>query len=219
MAFDPFGDRATRGHLRNTLGTTDPTLIARLEAHSFAANVQSALVALHAAPTLDYSHVLDTHRRLFGSVYPWAGQDRATLAPDIAISKGGISDMFAHPMDVRRAAEYALSMGLDSATIRAKPGEVFGALAHAHPFLEGNGRVLMTVHADLARRAGFHVEWSQISKPAFLSALTAELQKPRTAMDALLLPHVGAGALPAERTAATLKAIPGLNKSGPSSSV
>ena len=72
MTFDPFGDRDTRGYLRNRLGTNDPALIARLEAHAFSANVLPALAALKAAPTVGYDQVLDTHRRLFGSVYPWA---------------------------------------------------------------------------------------------------------------------------------------------------
>ena len=218
MAFDPFGDRDTRGYLRNRLGTDDAALIARLEAHAFSANVLPALAALKAAPTIGYDQVLDTHKRLFSSVYPWAGQDRATLAPNIAIAKGGVSDLFAHPADVRRATDYALGMGLDARSLRAKPGEVFGALAYVHPFLETNGRSLTTVHADLTRRAGFHIDWSAIGKVEFLTALTAELRKPGSSMDALLLPHVRPGPLPTEHAAASLAQNPGLNRSGPSPS-
>ena len=218
MTFDPFGDRDTRGYLRNRLGTNDPALIARLEAHAFAANVLPTLAALQTARTVGYDQVLDTHRRLFSSVYPWAGQDRATLAPDIAIAKGGVSDLFAHPADVRRATDYALGMGLDARNLRAKPGKVFGALAYAHPFLETNGRALMTVHADLTRRAGFHVDWSMIGKAEFLTALTAELRKPGSSMDALLLSHVRPGPLPTEHAVASLARNPGLNRSGPSPS-
>lgn len=217
--FDPFGDRATRGHLRNTLGSTDPTLIAGLEARSFAANVMPALAALQAAPTLAYRQVLDTHRRLFSSVYPWAGQDRAALAAEIAPGKAGVSNLFARPGDAQRSIEVGLRMGLDPTTMRSKPGEVFGRLVHGQPFLDGNGRVLMTVHADLARRADFHIDWSQISKAAFMSALTNELQKAGTAMDALLRPHVRIGALPIAQTADALKTVFGLNKSGSSPSM
>lgn len=218
MTFDPFGDRDTRGYLRNRLGTNNLLLIGRLEATAFAANVLPALAALQAAPTVGYDQVLDTNRRLFGSVYPWAGQDRSTLAPDIAIAKGGVSDLFAHPADVRRATEYALGMGLDARTLRVKPGEVFGAFAYAHPFLETNGRSLLAVHSDLTCRAGFHVDWSAIGKAEFLTALTAELRKPGSSMDALLLPHVRPGPLPAEHAAARLARNPGLNRSGPSPS-
>ena len=135
MAFDPFGDRDTRGYLRNRLGTKDAALISRLEAHAFSANVLPTLAALKSAPTVSYDQVLDTHRRLFSSVYPWAGQDRATLTPDIAIAKGGVAGLFSHPADVRRATDYALGMGLDPRSLRTKPGEVFGALAYAYPVL------------------------------------------------------------------------------------
>ena len=218
MTFDPFGDRDTRGYLRNRLGTNDPALIARLEAHAFAANVLPALTALKAARTVGYDQVLDTHHRLFSSVYPWAGQDRATLAPGIAIAKGGVPDLFAHPADVRRATDYALGMGLDTRRLRAGPGEVFGALAYAHPFLETNGRTLMAVHADLTRRAGFHIDWSAIGKAEFPTARTAELRKPGSSRDALLLLHVRPGPLPTQRAAADLARNPGLNRSGPSPS-
>lgn len=218
MTFDPFGDRDTRGYLRNRLGTNDTALIARLEAHSFKATVLEALARLEAAPTIGYDEVLDTHRRLFISVYPWAGQDRATLAPNIAIAKGGMSDLFAHPADVRRATVYALGMGLDTARMRTKPGEVFGALAYAHPFLDNNGRTLMTVHADLTRRAGFHIDWTEIGKTEFLAALTAELRQPGAALDALLLPHVRLGPVTTDRAASALERNPGLNRSGPSPS-
>jgi len=218
MVFDPFGDRETRGYLRNRLATNDTALLTRLETHAFAANVLPALAALAASRSVGYDQVLDTHRRLFISVYPWAGQDRANLAPDIAIAKGGMSDLFAHPADVRRAAEYGLAMGLDAAKVRVNPGEVFGALAYAHPFLEGNGRTIMTVHADLARRAGFHVDWAPIGKTEFLTALTAELRAPGSALDALIQPHVKPGPLPTERTATSLAANRGLNRAGASPS-
>ena len=218
MVFDPFGDRETRGYLRNRLATNDTALLTRLETHAFAANVLPALAALAASRSVCYDQVLDTHRRLFSSVYPWAGQDRTTLAPDIAVAKGGMSDLFAHPADVRRAAEYGLAMGLDAAKMRVNPGEVFGALAYAHPFLEGNGRTIMTVHADLARRVGFHVDWAPIGKTEFLTALTAELRAPGSALDALIQPHVKPGPLPTERTATSLAANRGLNRAGASPS-
>ncbi len=80
MTFDPFSDRDS-GYLRNRLGTNDPALIARLEGRASAANILPALNALKASPTIAYDQILETHRLLFSSVYPWAGQDRATLAP------------------------------------------------------------------------------------------------------------------------------------------
>lgn len=214
--FDPFGDRASRGYLRNALATDDPALIARIEARAFSVNVQPALQSLETRSRLTHDDVLSTHRQLFQSVYPWAGQDRSVLAPDIAISKGGASDLFAHPRDVRRGIEHGLEMAREPNAMRDRPGTVFGQLAYAHPFLDGNGRVLMVVHADLALRSGLHLDWSAVSKEAFLQALTAELCAPGTAMDALLKPLVRPGPLPSATAAERVLATPGFRSKGPS---
>lgn len=215
MPFDPFGDHSTRGYLRNVAGEADPDRLRRLEYLAFSASLPAALAGLRQRKSVDYAAMLATHRILFGSVYPWAGQDRLTTAPGIAIAKGGIADLFAHPRDIERAADYALSIARDPARMRASPGEVFGALAYAHPFLDTNGRSIMTVHADLTRRAGFHIDWQAIDKPAFLAALTEELRQPGRAMDRLLAPHIRPGALQTERTRKQLASHAGLNARTP----
>jgi cell filamentation protein len=211
MPFDPFGDFATRGYLRNFAGEKDPEAVKHLEHHSFAANILSALENLKAQSSLRCEHVLETHRILFGSMYPWAGQDRAALAPELAIGKGGAFDLFAHPGDVRRAVEYGLEMGRDPRAMREKPGEVLGTLAYAHPLLENNGRTIITVHTDMARRAGFHIAWHEIGKKPFLDALTAELRQPGSALDGLIAPYVRNGSPDLSATAAQLGANPGIN--------
>ena len=144
-------------------------------------------------------------------MYPWAGQDRAALAPELAIGKGGAFDLFAHPGDVRRAVEDGLEMGRDPRAMREKPGEVLGTLAYAHPLLENNGRTIITVHTDMARRAGFHIAWHEIGKKPFLDALTAELRQPGSALDGLIAPYVRNGPPDLSATAAQLGANPGIN--------
>jgi fido (protein-threonine AMPylation protein) len=59
-----------------------------------------------------------------------------------------------------------------------QPGDVFGNLAFAHPFLDGNGRTLMVVHAVLANRAGISIDWSATDKTAFLAAVTKRIKHP-----------------------------------------
>ena len=53
-----------------------------------------------------------------------------------------------------------------------------GSLAHAHPFLDGNGRTIMIVHMVLAARAGISIDWLQSDKAAWLEALTKEVHLP-----------------------------------------
>lgn len=203
---DPFGDYETAGYLRNIYQEKDLRLVGHLETAAFEQEVLGTVRFLRRLPTLRYQHITETHHRLFNALYPWAGQDRSITAPDIAIAKGGYSNLFAHPADCRRAAEYALLHGQDASYLRAHPGEVFGYLAHAHPFLEGNGRTILTIFAELTRRSGFHVEWESIDKVQFLETLTRELLEPGKAiMDGLVLSYARDGVLSAEIIARRLR--------------
>jgi cell filamentation protein len=209
VKFDVFGDATTRGYLRNVAGSNDMRLVKVLEHRSFMANVDTALDNLSKAKQISYSDVLQTHKTLFESVYPWAGEDRRKHAPDIAITKGG-KDMFAYPRDVQGAMEYGLRQGQDKAHMASRPGDVMGTLAYSHPFLDGNGRTIMTVHAELAHRAGIRVEWEKTNKTDYLNALTRELENPgKGELDAYLKPYVQK-ATDRQAMAETLKELPRL---------
>jgi fido (protein-threonine AMPylation protein) len=215
MIFDPFGDFEARGYLRNVFGDKDTETVKRREHQAFRFRVDEALDALAGRPSLNYQDVLDTHSRLFADYYPWAGQDRATLVPDLAVGKGGRYDLFSHPLDNERAIEYGLGLARDRTTMREKPGEIMGLLAYGHPFLEGNGRALMVVHGDVARRADIHIAWERVEKVPYLAALTSELEGPGAGrLDAFLAPYVRDGARHFAQTATMLARNPDL---GPSS--
>ncbi len=147
MTFDPFGDFDSQGYLRNFLGFKDIQQVKALEHASFKANVDSfacakgdrAMTALAKIDFIEYKHVLEIHKTLFGAVYPWAGQDRSVTAPGINISKAGYNSMFAQSQYVRRVTEYALDQSRDHSIMREQPGYIMGSLTHAHPFLDGNG--------------------------------------------------------------------------------
>lgn len=203
---DPFGDYDTAGYLRNVYGEKDLRRIGHIETAAFEQEIEQVIRFLRRLPTISYRHVLEVHSKLFCSVYPWAGQDRSVNAPDIAIAKGGYATLFAHPGDVQRAADRALVLGQDAAYLRAHPGEVFGYLAYAHPFLEGNGRTILTIFAELARRADFHIAWEDIEKDEFLNVLTSELLEPeRSHLDRLVLQHLREGGLSVNKTAIRLR--------------
>jgi len=165
---------------------------------------------LKSVETITYQDVLYTHKVLFQDLYPWAGQDRQATAPEVAIVRAGRNDLFVHPRFTQDAVHYALKLGQDRTYMAAHPGEVMGHLAHAHPFLDGNGRVLMVVHNELAYRAGISIDWIKTSKNAYLEALTREIDRPGIGeLDTYLKPFVGP-ALPRDEAAATLTRLRGL---------
>jgi cell filamentation protein len=189
VTFDPFGDFAACGYLRNLAGEKDIDIVRRLEHTSFTTGIDAAIERLATIERLTYVDVLETHKILFEAVYPWAGQDRLETAPGLAVSKGPV--LFALPADIRRAVQFALDHGQDKAFMRAKPGEIMGYLAYGHPFLDGNGRTLMVVHGVLAQRADFSINWAATKKIDYLTALTKELENPNKGhLDAYLKPFV-----------------------------
>ncbi len=176
MTFDPFGDFATEGYLRNFEKEKNLAIIKRAEHASFVTGLDEAFSHLANSKVLAYDDVLRVHGILFGAVYPWAGQDRTRTAPKLTIKKGAV--IFANASEIKAAVDFALRKGQDKDYMKARPGEIMGYLAYAHPFLDGNGRTIMTVHCVLAQRAGFSIDWSATEKDAYLEALTREIENP-----------------------------------------
>ncbi|BAM92216.1 putative cell filamentation protein [Bradyrhizobium oligotrophicum S58] len=189
MTFDPFGDFETRGYLRNLAKAKDRALVQRLQHNSFLTGIDAGLRYLESRSFLTYADVLQTHKTLFEAVFPWAGEDRLTNAPTIFVNKGTV--LFAHPKDIRRAVDHALVKGQDKPFMAEKPGEIMGYLAYGHPFLDGNGRTIMLIHAELARRAGFGIDWSATDKEQYLAALAREIEAPNQGkLDMYLKPFI-----------------------------
>ena len=209
MIFDPFCDFETRGYLRNTAGEKDLEVVKIIEYRSFLAKLDTAFKSLSEIDQLSYQDVLNTHKILFESVYPWAGQDRKQTAPNIAVSKGSI--LFAHPDDAKTAVEHALRIGANTDFMGRAPGEVMGYLAYGHPFLDGNGRTIMVIHAELAQRAGISIDWAATSKFEYLTSLTRELENPgKGYLDIYLAPFLS-GAVGPGHLANHLAGAPGLD--------
>ncbi len=174
--FDPFNDFDQAGYLRNHFREKNPKIVRELEHTMFRVGLDEALTYVANRETLGYDDFLEVHRILFSAFYPWAGQDRAMVAPSIAVSKA--NTIFCHPLDARRAVEEGLRIGQDIAALRKRPGEVMGLFAYGHPFLDGNGRTMLIIHSELCHRAGFCIEWQHTHKIDYLNALSAEISSP-----------------------------------------
>lgn len=189
MTFDPFGDFASRGYLRNSRGYKRAQAIKRFEHKKFEEKLGVARTHLQRSVSIDYARFLETHRILFGTVYPWAGQDRAALGLTTPIFKGRLH--FAGPDRIERIASQALKLAADPAIIARQPGMILAELAYAHPFLEGNGRTILTVHAELARRSAIWIDWRVVPLRDYLIELTKEIVLPGSGcLDDFLAPFV-----------------------------
>jgi cell filamentation protein len=187
--FDPFGDYETRGYLRNFDSIKDLDELKYIEHGFFESNLEKALAYLHAIKgSIRYAHFLEVHRILFSEFYPWAGQDRHALGVGRLVGKGQRIQFEASEL-CQRAVEWGLSEGNNPKTMCRKPGMVMGAFAWGHPFLDGNGRTMLLVHAELCHRAGFAIDWNASRKDDYLESLTRELENPQGKhLDAYLLP-------------------------------
>jgi cell filamentation protein len=101
VTFDPFGDFDSLGYLRNFPGFKDISQVKALEHASFQINIDRAINTLATVDLIEYKHVLEIHKTLFGDVYPWAGQDRSVTAPGINISKAGYNPTFGESPNTR----------------------------------------------------------------------------------------------------------------------
>lgn len=187
--FDPFGDYAVAGYLRNTLREKDLDSIKVMEHTLFRAQISEALNFIQSREIIEYADFLKVHHILFGALYPWAGKDRQEVAPSTGIRKGPVH--FCDPADCRRAVEAGLRIG-QSTQMASQFGFVMGYFAFGHPFLDGNGRTMLLVHAELCNRSGFSIDWSRTNKSAYLSALTAEIETPGNILNGYLSPFKSA---------------------------
>jgi len=205
--FDPFKDFDTSGYLRNKFAEKDPQIVQELEHQMFRASLNEAITHLaKRRGALRYEDFLAVHRILFEGFYPWAGQDRAATAPEIAVSKAGT--WFCHPAHAQLAVQEGLRIGSDKRLLRQHLGEVMGLFAYGHPFLDGNGRTMLVVHTELCHRAGFCIEWHRTSKSDYLTALSAEIAAPgkRSLTEALAVQQPRAFSTAAQALRATMRA-------------
>lgn len=207
--FDPFGDYETEGYLRNFDREKNLQIVKIAEHQLFRAQLPVALEFLASKKRIEYSDFLAVHRVLFEGLYPWAGKDRSEILPDKAVRKGEL--YFSHPQSCQRAVEEALSIAQDKNEMALRPGFVMGMFAYGHPFLDGNGRTMLLVHAELCYRANMSVNWLQTLKQPYLDALTLEIETPNKGhLDAYLGPFIGPK-IPRDHWLKTVSAMPGLD--------
>ena len=190
MSIDPYVDPAT-GLLRNRLGIDKPQLLREAEAGLTLAAIQDLGTRLLPG-SYDLPQLQAFHREIFGDIYPWAGQIRT-----VAIAK---TDLFCLPQHIEPYAHGVFAELANEKFLRGLGRDVFvDRVTHyfaevnaIHPFREGNGRTQRAFFGQLAREAGWPIDWSnldaQVNTDASVAALRGNNSILRDMLDRFVAP-------------------------------
>jgi len=111
------------------------------------------------------------HREIFSDVYPWAGELRV-----VDICKG--STIFLENAKILNTldmlfvefGDHNFYRGFDQNQFSIHAGIFLNKLNFIHPFREGNGRTQRLLITQIARQAGFIINWAAISADAMRKA-------------------------------------------------
>ncbi len=173
MADDPYVYPGT-DILRNRLGIRDADRLSVLEASITTVRL-AQLDRTDLRGRYDLDHLRRFHREIFSDVYPWAGEIRT-----VAIAK---TQMFALPQHIKpyldgqfaqlAREDHLQELSRDRFVERA--AHYLGEVNAAHPFREGNGRTQRAFFGQLARDAGYDIEWGRLDPERNIEASVASL--------------------------------------------
>jgi cell filamentation protein len=138
--------------------------------NKFEAQVASACIARLAVDPIegpfDTLRLQETHRRIFGRVYPWAGEIRKDIGMMAKTRPSGFVVAYGPSQNVPAAlantfaalkAENCLG-GLDSEAIAKRLAYYYSELDSIHAFRDGNSRTLRVFTSDIAQSAGHRLD-------------------------------------------------------------
>jgi cell filamentation protein len=168
---DPYADPVT-GVLRNKLRLNTAEELSAAEREI----THAALILLRESPvraTYDLLHLCAIHRRIFGDIYEWAGQIRT-----VTIAKGS---PFCLPQYIESASAgifralrgESFLQGLERGPFLDRLTFYLGEVNAVHPFREGNGRAQRAFFEQLARDAGFTLDWQHLDADRNIEASAA----------------------------------------------
>jgi len=103
------------------------------------------------------------HRRIFGGLYPWAGELRTIqiAKPNAFYARPEHIAGYAQGIFAELARENRLK-GLDRAAFLERLTHYHAEMYAVHPFREGNTRTLRAFLGQLAEEAGHHIAWEDL---------------------------------------------------------
>jgi cell filamentation protein len=121
----------------------------------------------------DVRRLQETHRRIFGKVYPWAGELRKDIGL-MAKNRSGFVVAYGPSQNVPGALESTLAAlkaekflhGLEAGAMAQRLAYYYSELDAIHAFRDGNSRTLRAFTADLAEAAGHRLDWTRAAQAA-----------------------------------------------------
>ncbi|GAA4610893.1 Fic family protein [Actinoallomurus liliacearum] len=157
MSNGPYTDPST-GVLINRLGISDSDELSQAEADL--TYLMLARLETRSLPgKYDLAHLQAFHKAIFGDIYPWAGELRT-----VVIAKGR---HFCLPQYIQSISDEIFRNLFRERYLRRLERHEFverltfylGEVNAIHPFREGNGRTQRAFFGQLARDAGFTINW------------------------------------------------------------
>ncbi len=153
--------------LRNKLGLQDSATLEEVERRA----VLAVLYKLQIKPLkmpIGVARLKATHKAIFGEVYEWAGEFRENTGSMRKWREAGYAVVYGPsafiPAEMDRISANLKKdrdlCGLSIDEFAAKAAFYYGEMDGTHPFREGNSRTLRQFFVDLARGAGFALDWS-----------------------------------------------------------
>jgi cell filamentation protein len=150
----------------------DQAALNRFEADAIAADIIDLKQNPIQGP-FDTRRLQETHRRIFGKVYPWAGEFRKDIGM-LAKNRSGFVVAYGPSQNIPGAltsvfvalkAEKDLQ-GLDTDAMAKRLAYYYGELDAIHAFRDGNSRTLRALTTDLAEAAGHRLDWARVAQVA-----------------------------------------------------
>lgn len=167
MREDPYSYAGTNV-LKNKLGIEDAQQAKQFEAA--ASSVRLAELKVNPIKgDYDLAHLQAIHKHTFKDVYEWAGQVR-----DVELAKGKPAERSLFTF-TEKIESYAANVSSDIRTANyfkglpkeewaEKMAKTYADINTLHPFREGNGRVTRVYMGELAKEAGYALDYSRTDK-------------------------------------------------------
>jgi len=122
--------------------------------------------------TFDLEHLKAIHSHLFQDVYPFAGQIR-----NVNIGKNNF--WFVDRSMISRLSDYVFTelksdrylKGLSKEAFAEKAAYYYTEINYMHPFREGNGRAIREFFGQMAKSAGYELNWQEVPKEEYFQAV------------------------------------------------